>query len=61
MNERNIPEFNQESIERLLFDNYYSRGGNLHISSIMEIVSAAKMIVDYAERCGIIKPQSPMK
>jgi hypothetical protein len=60
MNERNIPEFNAVEIKKLLLDHHYP-DGTTNPLVIGRITRVAKLIVDYAERCGLIKPQSSMK
>jgi len=63
MNERNVPEFNVVEITKLLLGHHYPGRdqSDLALSRISEITNTAKIIVDYAERCGVIRPQSSMK
>jgi hypothetical protein len=60
MNERNVPEFNREGIERVLW--IIEQNPN-HLLSLdqRDIKIISKAIMQYAESCGIIRPQSPLK
>jgi hypothetical protein len=63
MNEINVPEFNMVEIKKLLLGRHYHSQdtSGLSLARIAEVEKTAKLIVDYAERCGIIPPQSSMK
>jgi hypothetical protein len=65
MNERHVPEFNREGIEKRIFlalfkPEYLDNTVEVKVctSDVQEI---SKAIMEYAEKCGLIKPQSSMK
>jgi hypothetical protein len=60
MNERNIPEFNREGIDRVLWT-LEQHPNNLLSLDQRDVDIISKAIMEYAERCGLIKPQSSMK
>lgn len=60
MNDRDLPEFSQEGIERVL------RSMNANPNNLMDLDQRdmsviSKAIMRYAETCGLVPPQSRMK
>jgi hypothetical protein len=60
MNERNIQEFNQEGIKRVL-RSLNSNPNNLMDLEHRDMMIIAKAIMLYAEICGLVPPQSRLK
>jgi hypothetical protein len=66
MNESNIPEFNRESIKKVIFqfldDNYDILNDKYEaVINKYDVDEISKEIMQYAESCGIVPPQSTMK
>ncbi|MDV7390961.1 hypothetical protein RZS08_06405 [Arthrospira platensis SPKY1] len=60
MNERDMPSFNQEGIERVL-RSVNANPNNLMDLNQRDVIVIAKAIMRYAEICGLVPPQSRMK
>jgi len=60
MNERNIPEFNREGIERVLWI-VEQNPNNLICLDQRDREIISKSIIHYAEICGLVPPQSRLK
>jgi hypothetical protein len=65
MNERNIPEFNREGIEKRIFLALFKPE---HLDDTVEVKvctsdvqDISKSIMQYAEICGLVPPQSRLK
>jgi hypothetical protein len=65
MNERHVPEFNREGIEKRIFLALFKPE---HLDDTVEVKvctsdvqELSKAIIQYAEACGIINHQSSMK
>jgi len=65
MNERNIPEFNREGIEKRIFLALFKPE---HLDDTVEVKvctsdvqDISKAIMQYAEICGLVLPQSRLK
>ncbi len=60
MNERDVPDFDHEGIERVL-RSVNSNPNNLLSLDHRDINIISKAIIRYAALCGVITPQSTMK
>lgn len=71
MNERDIPQFDARSVERIIERYINKRPDEFALAGIFvpsdvyfqksEIEELAKHIIEYAARCGVIHQQSTMK